>query len=427
MDHSGLSSQPDSHTLIPPSTPTGTSRGLKRSREDETPSQRHKREKAAERQRRKRERDRQVVNSGAPATASASAAAAVAAVHAAHAAAAAVGMLPGVLGYPPPLSDDHHMSQSQLYPPPMPPMDSMDPMDGLGTPQTEFEPVSQSQSRVIHQTETNLSSDELARRERVRAAARERQRKHRALVKQKKMRELGLDMGNELPAGFEPPEFAAVYQQTAASFPPPLNEAPPQHVHPPTAAPSEPLHQAIMNQPQPEPSLPVAHGQPIGGQTFASTLLLSFSCAPILKQHLLRTLSMTNDELASLEPVIAHAWDQWDHDVCHHELSIAPLLIFSSLQRRMHYAKQAAEAVTFDPNGGRPMGEPSEGSTPDLNAQLHHHHMDMAAANFPPPLPPSVELDPELVEADEQTRRSASSDAKEQVEAHVPLNTLIPQ
>ena len=60
---------------------------------------------------------------------------------------------------------------------------------------------------------------------------------------------------------------------------------------------------------------PFPQGQPLGGQTFASTLLLSFSCAPLLKQHLLRTLSMTNEELASLEPIIAQAWDHWDQQV----------------------------------------------------------------------------------------------------------------
>ena len=53
----------------------------------------------------------------------------------------------------------------------------------------------------------------------------------------------------------------------------------------------------------------------LGGQTFASTLLLSFSCAPLLKAHLLRTLNMSNEELASLEPIIASAWDHWDQQV----------------------------------------------------------------------------------------------------------------
>ncbi|OBZ69143.1 hypothetical protein A0H81_10896 [Grifola frondosa] len=92
---------------------------------------------------------------------------------------------------------------------------------------------------------------------------------------------------------------------------------------------------------------PFPQGQPLGGQTFASTLLLSFSCAPLLKQHLLRTLSMTNEELASLEPIIAQAWDHWDQ------------------QRRMHYghhpanAPKAPDGTTLpDPNNPYPpMGE----------------------------------------------------------------------
>jgi hypothetical protein len=49
----------------------------------------------------------------------------------------------------------------------------------------------------------------------------------------------------------------------------------------------------------------------------------------LLKAHLLRTLGMTNEELASLEPLIAEAWDRWDH------------------QRRIHYAEVAK-------NGGQP-------------------------------------------------------------------------
>ena len=52
-----------------------------------------------------------------------------------------------------------------------------------------------------------LSPDDAAKRERVRAAARERQRKHRALVKQKKLRELGLDMGNELLPNMEEVQY----------------------------------------------------------------------------------------------------------------------------------------------------------------------------------------------------------------------------
>ena|ERR1700722_2890225 len=140
-----------------------------------------------------------------------------------------------------------------------------------------------------------LNAEEAARRDRVRAAARERQRKHRQLVKQRKMRELGLDMGNEIMPGMEEVHYRVnadgQYQQV---LPHELQHNP---------------HAIAHHEP------PFPQGQPLGGQTFASTLLLSFSCAPLLKQHLLRTLVMTNDELASLEPIIAEAWDRWDHQV----------------------------------------------------------------------------------------------------------------
>ncbi|KAF7293178.1 hypothetical protein HMN09_01195800 [Mycena chlorophos] len=151
----------------------------------------------------------------------------------------------------------------------------------------------------------NLSPEEAARRDRVRAAARERQRKHRALVKQRKLRELGMDMGNEImPPGVEEAVSApgAVYRVDAeGNYQPVL----PHELH---------LQQLVAAQPAPqggEPPFP--QGPVAGGQTFATTLLLSFSCAPLLKQHLLRTLNMSNEELASLEPVIAEAWDRWDH------------------------------------------------------------------------------------------------------------------
>ncbi|KAI9454421.1 hypothetical protein F5148DRAFT_428639 [Russula earlei] len=81
-----------------------------------------------------------------------------------------------------------------------------------------------------------------------------------------------------------------------------------------------------------------------GGQTFASTLLLPFSCAPLLKQHILHTLSITNEELASLEPIIAQACDQWDRT--------------RPLQRRLHYAQQGqAAAGAGKPPDGQPLGE----------------------------------------------------------------------
>jgi hypothetical protein len=147
-----------------------------------------------------------------------------------------------------------------------------------------------SQAPPPDSAEQDLTPDEKARREKVRAAARERQKKHRALVKQRKLRELGLDMGNEIP---EVQYRDGQYQQALAH----------ELQHNP---------HGVMVQHEP----PFPQGQLIGGQMFASTLLLSFSCAPLLKQHLMRNLQMTNEELTSLEPIIADAWEHWDHQVC---------------------------------------------------------------------------------------------------------------
>lgn len=210
------------------SQPSPTSASRKRERENETPSQRHKREKAAERQRRKRERDR---NSNS------------------NASGGRTGSNGTGMAFP---------TCQHLSPPP---------------------PES---------TESPFSPEEQTRRAKVRLAARDRQRKHRELVRLRKLRELGLDMGNEIPDSVQYRD--GQYQQVM------VHELP---------------HGVMVHH---EPPFP--QGQPSsGGETFASTLLLSFSCAPLLKQHLLRTLQMTNEELASLEPIIADAWEHWDHQV----------------------------------------------------------------------------------------------------------------
>lgn len=231
-----------------PSTPSSS---RKRSRENETPSQRHKREKAAERQRRKRERDRQAAG----------------------------------------FSNILALSQPVQQP--------------ATAPVEQQAPLAQALSSISSVSDytkgagvvEDVSAEEAAKRDRVRAAARERQRKHRALVKARKMRELGMDMGNELMPGMEEVQYR---MNAEGQYQPvmPHEMPPPPHPGPP------PMH---------EPPFP--QGALIGGQTFASTLLLSFSCAPLLKQHLLRTLNMTNEELASLEPIIAQAWDHWDQQV----------------------------------------------------------------------------------------------------------------
>ncbi|KAI9511505.1 hypothetical protein F5148DRAFT_327704 [Russula earlei] len=113
---------------------------------------------------------------------------------------------------------------------------------------------------------------------------------------------------------------------------------------------------------------PLGHN---GGQTFASTLLLSFSCAPLLKQHILHTLSMTNEELASFEPIIAQAWDQWDR------------------QRRLHYSQQAqAAAGAGQPSDGQPLGEVAPPPPPyTYAAAVELGDAQTTAQPFPPPDP----------------------------------------
>jgi len=296
-------------------TMNGTSSNArKRPREAETLQQRTKREKAAERQRKKREKDRK----------------AAAEMQAQQQAAAAAAQ-----------QQQHIQEQQQQQ----------------AAQQTQQQ---QQQQQPEYVGQQDLTPGEVARRDKVRAAARERQRRHRLLVKQRRMRELGLDMGNEIIPGMEEVHYRATpdgqYHQV---LPPELQQQLAQP-HPPM--PHEP---------------PFPQGAPLGGQTFASTLLLSFSCAPLLKQHLLRTLGMSNEELASLEPIIAEAWDRWDH------------------QRRMHYAEQVAK------NGGQPPGMP-----PPYGVDLNQHDPNAPPQHpFPHPTGPGP-ADPNLNEFRARFHRS---------------------
>lgn len=162
-------------------------------------------------------------------------------------------------------------------------------------------PITSTSTLVHFNPSDMLSLEEIRKRDKVRAAARERQRKHRQQVKMRKMRDMGMD-GSDMA-----PNLEDVYRMHPdGQFQQVLHDLQQQPVtHDPNQLPIPSPH---------EMPLP-PQGQPLGGQTFASTLLLSFSCAPLLKQHLLRTLSMTNEELASLEPILAEAWDNWDRNV----------------------------------------------------------------------------------------------------------------
>ncbi|KAK2464538.1 hypothetical protein APHAL10511_003445 [Amanita phalloides] len=313
----------------------------KRPRENETPSQRLKREKAAERQRRKRERDRNAANIS-------------------------------MIAYPP-TSQDHQHQQSPQPVQPMP-----------------HQVGSTSQGQPASFTGQDLSPEELARRERVRANARERQRKHRQLVKQKKMRELGLDMGNEMIPGME--DYRIPPHDGPFHLPPELQSHPP----PPMGH----------DQPPPFPQ-----GQLNGGRLFASTLLLSFSCDPLLKQHLMRTLHMTHDELASLEPVLADAWEHWDH------------------QRRMHFAAEKQGSVAQAPpdggssvQGSAPNGPHPYPPPPPANGDNEFRARFRSSIEVPPPFstyPPNARVDPAISSAPAGSSGPAAGVSSDSIDPHL--------
>ncbi|KLO14888.1 hypothetical protein SCHPADRAFT_290012 [Schizopora paradoxa] len=240
--------------------------------------------KARERQRRKRERDKQ--NNGRIGAAT-------------FRANPVVALLP-----------ETSIVAAPLPPPPQPPP-SLPETTVASTSSANASTSAGTPSRSLRRVndDANMTEEEITRRNRIREAAKLRQRKHRDLVKQRKLVELGLAMNPDGLGGLEEMHYAL---GPDGSYQPVLPPPPPQQ------QPLLPDHQAHHHQ----ATFPTGH---TGGSTFASTLLLSFSCSPLLKQHLLRTLHMTNEELASLEPVLAAAWDQWDH------------------ARRMHYAEQAAK------------------------------------------------------------------------------------
>ena len=106
------------------------------------------------------------------------------------------------------------------------------------------------QSCAIHlyvQSRQELSPEEKARQEKVRATARDRQRKHRALVKEQKLRELGLDMGNKISdVQYREGQYQQVLEHELQHNP----------------------HGVLLRH-----ELPFPQGQQQGGATFASTLL----------------------------------------------------------------------------------------------------------------------------------------------------------
>ncbi|KAF8531991.1 hypothetical protein JB92DRAFT_3104375 [Gautieria morchelliformis] len=310
------------HPKAGPPSPGPSRKRSRGSSEDEDRAIEEKRIKARERQRRKRERDRSGRDKSG-------------------------GSAMGATSFPP--HDDDPSHQMSIYGPPV--------------------ELANGHGRGRSADLSGLSPEEAAKKERIRTAARERQRKHRASVKAKRMAELGMAIVN---AG-------GGVEQTAVGYV--LNEH--GQYEPVMEDPNGSHHSHVPHEP-PFPA-PQAHNTP--GQTFASTLLLSFSCAPLLKQHLLRNLHMSEEELASFEPIIAAAWDHWEHE------------------RALHYAAAA----------GGPNSEPSGPSTsylpphppphPHPHAQLYpssdfraRFHRPLVAP-FPSSAPPILRPEGTVVHA----------------------------
>ncbi|KZV75752.1 hypothetical protein PENSPDRAFT_35151 [Peniophora sp. CONT] len=356
--------------MLPPNlgaipAPTLPHTARKRPRELESPEQRAKREKATERQRRKRARDREAL------------------LHNSELAPMSQVEDHNHNSQPPPPFDTPLSSADNHLPPPpgefgmqvqaeagpsQPNREpTMEELDAMRAVETAHEAIT-GQSHRQPLTPAELSAEESAKRERVRIAARERQRKHRALVKQRKMRELGIDMGNEVIPPHMPYEL-------------PLNHGgyQPQHHE----------HGA-------EGGLEGGMVQPQGGAMFAQTLLLAFACAPLLKGPVLRSLGMSQEDLNQFEGIIASAWDQWD---------------FSRRQYHAHQAAQAAQqaisngaaaaavAAAVGANGGPNDDDSDRGSSEpapnDFRARFRQSIAPPLPAGIPQPAPAAV-IDPEL-------------------------------
>jgi len=285
-----------------------TRKRLRMDDQDGSPDKLNKRrEKARERQRMKRERDRLVAN---------------------------------------------HMSMTMAY---------TDPEGGL----VEGGMPSEAQNPSNHAIP--IPPEELSKKERVRLAARERQRKHRAVVKARRMAELGIQMippNPHVPLGYRMNENGQM----------------------------EPVHDANAI----AQDGGAAYGQ-TPGQTFARLLMTSAFINPNLKQHICRTLQMSQEELAGFEPIIATAWDHWNH-------------------QRMHYHQQAAQR---GPNDGHFASGSSEevangGDMQGNDYATRFQHLSEGTLVEGVPLPTGNPIDPSLAVRETSALRNQSGESHEE-------------
>ncbi|VDC06013.1 unnamed protein product [Peniophora sp. CBMAI 1063] len=354
------------NVAIPSPTVPHTAR--KRPRELESPEQRAKREKATERQRRKRARDREALLHNSELTPMG---------HGEHSPAQFETS---------PLADNH----SQLPPPPGEFMQSEpgpsqhqpteEELDAMRAVEQAHEAITgQVHRQMQHQhpqghvlTPAELNAEEMAKRERVRIAARERQRKHRALVKQRKMRELGIDMGNEVI----PPHMPYDMPPGSAAY----------------------MHQG--HHEDGAGGIPGEIVQPQGGAMFAQTLLLAFACAPLLKGPVLRSLGMTQEDLNQFEGIIANAWDQWDYGRRQYHAHQAAQAAQHAAQAISNGAAAAAVAAAVGASGGPNDDDGDSGDESpapnDFRARFRQSIAPPLTGLPPPPPPPAAVIDPEL-------------------------------
>ncbi|GJJ12041.1 hypothetical protein Clacol_006282 [Clathrus columnatus] len=223
-----------------------------------------------------------------------------------------------------------------------------------------------------------LPPDEAAKRERMRLAARERQRKHRAGVKARRLAELGVTIVNE-GGGIE---------QTAIGYTVNENEIAGQY-EAVLVNPNDPNLAALHPHPQVPVGLPT-HGSP--GQLFTSILLFSLSLTPQLKQNLLRYVHATNEEVAAFAPYMATAFDHWDHS------------------RMTHYAQQNHQAST------------SQGAPP---APPYPIHPQFGLDRFPRPLVP-VSFPAGSVQPPEQSPSPSEESHHDRIDSEVRIEPPVP-
>lgn len=99
----------------------------------------------------------------------------------------------------------------------------------------------------------------------------------------------------------------------------------------------------------------------------------------MLKAHLLRTLNITDDDLRTLEPIMADAWERWN--AARHGVTLPP-------PPPGHFEGQAQTTTTGQPaNTGFPP-PPNPNDSNDFRARFHRPLVAPSPFQAPPQHPP---------------------------------------